>query len=274
MHTPSEIILQKNPPTLSAIDFDEDTIANKAEYTKQLKKWQHALVKVQQAYFRQGRRVIINFEGWDAAGKGGVIRRITEKLDPRGFQVHPIAAPTPEEQGHHYLYRFMKRLPKPGTIAIFDRSYYGRVLVERIEGFSQDQEWQRAYQEINEFERILVDDNVRIIKFFLHISPEEQLKRFELRLNTPHKQWKLTEEDIRNRLKWKDYELAIEDMFQRTSTESAPWYLIPANHKWTMRIKVLKSIIKRLEENVDISPPPIDPDVVAAAKKHLGLKPS
>lgn len=274
MHKPSTITLTQDIPSLHNADFDKDTITSKQRYAKKLKKWQHALLEVQHAYFRQGRRAIIIFEGWDASGKGGVIRRLTEKLDPRGYRVHPIAAPTAEEQGRHYLYRFQTRLPKPGTLAIFDRSYYGRVLVERVEGFSELEEWQRAYQEINEFERLLIDDDVRIIKFFLHISPEEQLKRFELRLNTPIKQWKLTEEDIRNRLKWSEYELAIEDMFQHTSTEAAPWHLIPANHKWTMRIDVLKKIVKRLREGVDITPPPIDPDVVNAAKKHLGLKPN
>jgi len=200
------------------VDFDLDTLSDKAAYTKALKKWQKAMFEVQHAYFRQGRRVILMFEGWDAAGKGGVIRRITEKLDPRGFRVHPISAPSLDEQGRHYLYRFQTRLPKPVTIAIFDRSYYERVLVERIEGFSIEDEWQRAYTEINEFERLLMDDGVKVIKFFFHITPEEQLKRFELRLTDPVKQWKLTEEDIRNRLKWSEYEFAIDGMFRHTCT--------------------------------------------------------
>ncbi len=271
MHKPSDITLQIDPPNLGNVDFNIDTITSKASYLKKLKKWQNALLEVQHAYYRQGRRAVIVFEGWDAAGKGGAIRRITEKLDPRGFQVHPIAAPRADEQGRHYLYRFQTRLPKPGTIAIFDRSYYGRVLVERIEGFATEIEWQRAYTEINEFERLLMDDGVRIIKFFLHISPEEQLKRFELRLTNPVKQWKLTEEDIRNRLKWKEYEVAINEMFAQTSTQMAPWAMMPANHKWTMRVEILKKLVQELKRDVDVNPPPLDPEIIKAARLHLGL---
>jgi PPK2 family polyphosphate:nucleotide phosphotransferase len=270
-HSPSPITIQKTPPNLSKIDFEQGLIESKSEYTKALKRCQEHLLRIQQAYYRQGKRAIIVFEGWDASGKGGVIRRITEKLDPRGFRVYPISAPTPEDQGKHYLYRFQSRLPKPGTIAIFDRSYYGRVLVERIEGFACDKEWQRAYQEINEFERLLMDDGVHLIKFFLHITPEEQLKRFELRLSNPVKHWKLTEEDIRNRLKWDDYVGAINDMFQQTSTEAAPWNTIAANHKWSMRVEVMKRLNEQLAEGVDITPPPLDPKLIKAAKKHLGL---
>ena len=268
----SPIKVQKKPPCLSLTDFDQGLIEDKNDYTKALKACQEQLLRIQQAYYRQGKRAIIVFEGWDASGKGGVIRRITEKLDPRGFRVYPISAPSPEEQGRHYLYRFQTRLPKPGTLAIFDRSYYGRVLVERIEGFASPPEWQRAYQEINEFERMLIDDGVHLIKFFLHITPEEQLKRFELRLTNPVKQWKLTEEDIRNRLKWDDYAVAINEMFQHTSTEAVPWNIMPANHKWSMRIAVMERLNELLIKEVDITPPPVDPKLIKAARKHLGIE--
>lgn len=272
MYLPSTIELEANPPELSRSDLDAHRIIDKCSYEKQLKQWQKALLAVQQAYYRQGLRSIVVFEGWDAAGKGGTIRRLTEKLDPRGFRVYPVAAPRPDDQGRHYLYRFQKRLPHPGMMAIFDRSYYGRVLVERVEHLARPEEWQRAYQEINEFERLLMDDGVRIIKFFLHISPEEQLKRFELRLNNPVKQWKLTEEDIRNRNKWPEYEGAVNDLFARTSTQQAPWHLVASNHKWFTRVEVLRLLVEELGKGVDIEPPEIDPGVVAAARKHLGIK--
>lgn len=247
-------------------------ITSKSLYKKQLKKLQTALLHTQQAYFHQQKRAIIVFEGWDASGKGGAIRRVTEPLDPRGFSVHPIAAPRSEEQGRHYLYRFQRRLPKPGTIAIFDRSWYGRVLVERVEEFATENEWQRAYQEINEFERLLIDDDVRIVKIFMHITPKEQLLRFEERLQNPYKRWKLTEEDIRNREKWPQYEEAIEAMFDNTDTEAVPWNVIAAEHKWFARIAVLKTLVEALGKGVDISPPPIDENVVSLARKKLGIK--
>ncbi|KZY34893.1 MULTISPECIES: polyphosphate kinase 2 family protein [unclassified Oleiphilus] len=271
-HPASPVILEQKPPNLSKVNFDQALIESKSQYTKALKSCQERLLQIQQAYYRQGKRAIIVFEGWDASGKGGVIRRISEKLDPRGFRVYPISAPHPDEQGRHYLYRFQTRLPKPGTLAIFDRSYYGRVLVERVEGFAPETAWQRAYQEINEFERMLTDDGVHLIKFFLHITPEEQLKRFELRLNTPEKQWKLTEEDIRNRLKWDDYTHASNDMFRFTSTEASPWNVVPANHKWSMRVAVMQKLNDQLVKGVDITPPALDPKLVKAAKKHLGLE--
>lgn len=272
MHQPSPIILQNNPPFLDEIDLTNTQLAEKSVYLKTLKKSQKKILSVQQAYYHQKRRAILVFEGWDASGKGGAIRRLTEKLDPRGVNVHPIGTPTPEEQSKHYLYRFQTRLPKAGTLALFDRSWYGRVLVERVEGFASEQEWQRAYQEINEFERSLIDDGVKIIKIFMHISPEEQLKRFEERLNNPVKSWKLTSEDIRNRAKWTDYHQAINDMFKYTSTEAAPWHIIPANHKWYARTDVLKIIEAQLSEGMDISPPPLDPAMIQEAYEALGIK--
>lgn len=274
MFFPSTISLVTTPPKLSDCDIDHKaySLKSKEQYRKKLKKAQELMLQVQQAYYHQGKRAIIIFQGWDAAGKGGAIRRITEKLDPRGYRVYPISSPTDEEQGKHYLYRFQTRLPKPGAIAIFDRSWYERVLVERVEGFASPFEWQRAYQEINEYERMLIDDGVRIIKVFMHISKAEQLKRFEERLNNPTKQWKLTEEDLRNRAKWDEYENATDEMFQRTATLSAPWHIIPGNKKWYARVQVLNTIIDELSREVDLSPPPADEAVVKAAKEQLGLK--
>lgn len=251
--------------------MDASIVSDKKTYEKRMKALKKRLLVVQQAYYHQKRRVLLVFEGWDASGKGGAIRQLTEKLDPRGFVVHPIAAPTPEEQGKHYLYRFQSRLPAPGCIAIFDRSYYGRVLVERVEGFASEWEWQRAYQEINEFERHLYDDDVKIVKIFLHITRDEQAKRFIERLNNPLKRWKLTTEDIRNRKKWDLYEAAATDIFTYTSTEKAPWHLVEGNHKWFARIKVLETIVSELEQGVDISPPPVDDALLAAAEQELGI---
>ncbi len=268
MHLPSDIKVLPSEQ-LEAVDLTQ-AIEDKPKYEKQLKKWQQRMLQVQQAYFRQGKRALIVFEGWDASGKGGAIRRLTEKLDPRGFTVYPIAAPDPIEQAKHYLYRFQTKLPAPGGIAIFDRSYYGRVLVERVEEFAKPNEWQRAYQEINEFERLLADDDVRIVKVFLHISGDEQLKRFKERLHNPIKRWKLTEEDIRNREKWDDYHVAINDMLKFTNTNHAQWQVIPGNRKWYARIAVLKAVVKAMEAGVDTSIPELDEAVVKAAEKALG----
>lgn len=272
MHRPSQITIQCPAPSLNGVDFDTAILADKSSYLKKLKKLQKKILQVQQAYYHQKKRAILVFEGWDASGKGGAIRRITEKLDPRGVTVHPISAPTQEEQSKHYLHRFQARLPEAGSIAIFDRSWYGRVLVERIEQFASDYEWQRAYQEINEFERSLIDDGARIIKVFMHITPEEQLRRFEERLNNPVKRWKLTTEDIRNRQRWPAYKQAIEDMFQRTSTEAAPWHIIAGNHKWYARIAVLQTIVEQLAEGIDTTPPPLDPEVIKEAYLSLGIE--
>jgi polyphosphate kinase 2 (PPK2 family) len=216
MQAPSDIILVDSPPSFSDVDMDSAVISDQKIYKKTIQKLKKRLLLVQQAYYHQKKRVVIVFEGWDASGKGGAIRQLTEKLDPRGFQVHPIAAPGADEQGRHYLYRFQSRLPKPGRMVIFDRSYYGRVLVERVEGFASDWQWQRAYQELNEFERQLTDDGVRVIKIFLHITKEEQGRRFIERLGNPLKRWKLTSEDIRNRQKLSENEVAASYMFRQT----------------------------------------------------------
>ena len=194
---------------------------------------------------------VLVFEGWDAAGKGGAIRRILRALDPRTYRVIPIAAPTEEEHAQHYLWRFWRHLPRSGNITFFDRSWYGRVLVERIEGFARKDEWQRAYLEINEFEQELAESGIMICKFWLHIDQDEQLRRFEERKTTPHKAWKLTEEDWRNREKWAEYESAVNDMIQHTNTPHAPWTIVPANDKYTARIHVLETACEHLRNTID-----------------------
>lgn len=216
-------------------------------YSRKLDKLQAKLRLLGFQVYLQKRPVVVVFEGWDAAGKGGTIQRITEKLDPRSYVVHAIAAPTGDDKAHHYLYRFWRRLPPRGQIAIFDRSWYGRVLVERVEGFARPEEWQRAYAEINEFERQLVEFGTIVVKFWMHLSPEEQLRRFEERQSIPYKAWKLTEEDWRNREKWPQYEAAADEMLLRTSTPAAPWTIVEAEDKRFARIKALRTLVRRLE---------------------------
>lgn len=230
-----------------------------------------SLQAIQQAYFATGDRAVIVFEGWDAAGKGGTIRRLTAAMDPRAFHVWPIGAPIDREKGKHYLFRFWQRLPDPGTIAIFDRSWYGRVLVERVEGLATEVEWRRAYDEINGFERVLTDDGVRVVKFYLHIDPEEQLKRFRSRLENPYKRWKLSYEDFRNRRRWSDYVAAVEEMVSRTSTEAAPWVVIPANDKKYARVNAIGGVVDVLAAGVDLSPRLLSPEVAAEAEAELGV---
>lgn len=248
------------------------TFNSKHFYKKRLAKLQRQLTHVQQAYYHQRRRAVIVFEGWDAAGKGGAIRRVTRKLDPRGFQVHPIAAPNATEQGKHYLYRFWSRLPAPGCLSFFDRSWYGRVLVERVEKLATSGQWSRAYQEINEFERQLHDDGVRVVKFFIHISEEEQLKRFEARLHNPYKRWKLTEEDIRNRQQRPAYMRAINDIFKYTNTVYAPWNIVRGDNKHYARVEVISRLIEMLSDGVDIVPPPLNKSLVKRAEQELGIR--
>ncbi|MBM9589581.1 UDP-galactose-lipid carrier transferase [Leptospira sp. 201903075] len=197
------------------------------------------------------RPILLVFEGWDAAGKGGAIRRLTQEIDPRLFEVHNISAPSSEEIQHHYLWRFWNRIPKKGQIGIFDRSHYGRVLVERVEGFASESEWSRAYEEILLFEEQLLAFGTIIIKFWLHIDKEEQLVRFESRKNDPLKRWKLSDEDWRNRDKWALYEEAANQMFQKTNAPKAPWVLVPANDKYFARKTVLESVVERLEEELE-----------------------
>ncbi|MCW7470518.1 UDP-galactose-lipid carrier transferase [Leptospira kanakyensis] len=199
----------------------------------------------------KARPVLFVFEGWDAAGKGGAIRRLTQEIDPRLFEVHNIAAPSSEEIQHHYLWRFWNRIPQKGHIGIFDRSHYGRVLVERVEGFASESEWSRAYEEILLFEEQLVSFGTIIVKFWLHIDSDEQLLRFESRKNDPLKRWKLTDEDWRNREKWALYEEAANQMFAKTDAPKAPWILVPANDKYFARVMVLETVVRRLEEELE-----------------------
>ena len=243
-----------------------------AEYERRLVALQDMLRRVQQAYLGTSHRAIIVLEGWDTAGKGGVVRRLGWALDPRSFKVHAIAAPTSREKSLHYLQRFWERLPEHGQIVVFDRSWYGRVLVERVEGYATASEWRRAYNEINEFERMLLEDNTRLVKIFLHTTPKEQLHRFRARLTDPLKRWKLSYEDFRNHARWKDYEVAIEDMFEATSTHCAPWYLAPANDKPFSRLAAFHIIADRLSKNVVLEPPALDPKVAEAARELLGIR--
>jgi polyphosphate kinase 2 (PPK2 family) len=224
------------------------------EYMRQLARRQIQMRELGLQVFQQQRPVVLIFEGWDAAGKGGVIKRITERLDPRGFVVYPISAPHGEDKTKHYLYRFWRRLPERGMIAIFDRSWYGRVLVERVEGFAKENEWKRAFKEINAFERQLHDFQTIVVKFWLHISREEQLKRFEERQRVGYKAWKLTDEDWRNREKWGAYEDAAEEMLVKTSTTLAPWTLVEANDKYWARVKVLSRLVEVLSKELDYKP--------------------
>lgn len=233
-------------PKLSEIPLDMRV--EEEEYKEKLEKLQGRLRDLHNRLYRKQVPVVIAYEGWDAAGKGGNIKRITEALDPRGFEVHPIASPEPHEKARHYLWRFWTRLPKTGHIAIFDRTWYGRVMVERLEGFCSENDWKRAYNEINEFEKELADWGAVIIKFWVQIDKETQLERFEMRQNTPEKQWKITEEDWRNREKWDAYEDAVNEMIQKTSTTYAPWYVLESVDKKYARLKALRIIIERLEE--------------------------
>lgn len=237
-----------NMPKLDEIALDKEL--SDEEYRAKLKKCQKRLKKLHNRLYRKKLPVIIAYEGWDAAGKGGNIKRIAGALDPRGCEVHPIASPEPHEKNRHYLWRFWTRLPKTGHIAIFDRTWYGRVMVERLEGFCSENEWQRAYNEINEFEEELSRWGAVIIKFWVQIDKETQLERFMERQNTPEKQWKITDEDWRNREKWDLYETAVNEMLQKTSTEYAPWIILESNDKKYARIKAMNAVIERIEQAI------------------------
>ena len=231
---------------LSTIDL-ERTVSEE-EYKKELPRLQERLAKLAWEGNRKGVSSVAVFEGSDAAGKGGAIRRVTWALDARLYRVIPIAAPTDEERAHHYLWRFWRHIPPGGSFTIYDRSWYGRVLVERVEGFAKEEEWKRAYLEINDFEAQLVESGIALSKLWLHISPEEQLRRFREREQVEWKKHKITDEDWRNREKWDAYESAIDEMVARTSTHDAPWTLVSATDKKAARLTVLKTLCDRLEE--------------------------
>ena len=229
-----------SPDHLSALDLTRTLPAKRA--LVELERQQGRLYEAQHLARERGLSTVAVFEGWDASGKGGAVRRCTAALDARYFRIVPIAAPTDEELAHHYLWRFWRHIGRAGHVTIFDRSWYGRVLVERVEQFARPDEWQRAYDEINDFEEQLIDHGTVLVKFWLHVSKEEQLERFRRRQETPHKQWKITGEDWRNREKWDAYAGAVNEMVERTSTRRAPWTLVEGNDKRYARVKVVKTL--------------------------------
>lgn len=237
--------------------IDMNKVIDKTTYDQQLEPLQAQLQALGHDLYERRRCLIILFEGWDAAGKGGAIKRLTQEVDSRGYEVYPIAAPAGEDRTHHYLWRFWRRLkpPEEKQIQIFDRSWYGRVLVERVEGFCSEAAWKRAYREINEFERQMVDSGMILVKFWLHTTQEEQLRRFEERQANPAKSWKLTDEDWRNREKWPLYEAAVEDMLLKTSTIHAPWTVVEANDKYFARLKVLRTVVDTVTHDLNIKLP-------------------
>ena len=238
-------------PALSQVDLTAKV--SRETYKRERKELQARLQELHNRLYRKKVPVIIAYEGWDAAGKGGNIKRLTEAMDPRGFEVHPIASPEPHEKARHYLWRFWTRLPKTGHIAVFDRTWYGRVMVERLEGFCSENDWKRAYREINEFEKELHDWGAVIIKFWVQIDKDTQLKRFQDREKTPEKNWKITEEDWRNREKWDEYEVAVNEMIQKTSTVYAPWHILPSVDKKYARLLAMKIVIAELEKVLFLS---------------------
>jgi polyphosphate:AMP phosphotransferase len=244
------IFALKRMPRLADIELEGKQIEPE-EYSERLRALHEELGKLQFEIYRHRIPVIIAYEGWDAAGKGGNIKRITSALDCRGYVVHPIASPEPHEKARHYLWRFWTRLPKNGHAAVFDRTWYGRVLVERLEGFCSENDWQRAYNEINEFERELHDWGAVVIKFWVQIDNQTQLQRFTDRQNNPEKQWKITEEDWRNREKWDAYTRAVDEMIRKTSTVHAPWHILESNDKRYARIKALQILVDALREALE-----------------------
>ncbi|KZZ84072.1 polyphosphate kinase 2 family protein [Bacillus sp. SJS] len=241
---------------LDTIDLSQ-TISDK-EYKSELKSLQLKLLGLQRALVEHKIGCILVFEGWDAAGKGGSIKRIAEGLDPRGYNVHPVSAPTAEEKDRHYLQRFWTHMPKKGGITIFDRSWYGRVLVERVESFASREEWTRAFEQINQFEKLMTEEDFIVQKFWFHISKAEQLKRFKEREKNPLKKWKITDEDWRNREKWEEYVPAVEEMLKRTNTDEAPWHVIEGEDKKFARVKTLQLVTQAME--------------MKAAEKGISLK--
>jgi polyphosphate:AMP phosphotransferase len=236
------------PTVLSRLDMSHRL--EKPAFERELLERQGGLNRLQRRAARAGISTILVFEGADAAGKGGAIRRVTGALDAREYQVIPIAAPTDEERAHHYLWRFWRHLPRAGRVTIFDRSWYGRVLVERVEGFATPAEWMRAYAEINQFEDQLIAHGIALVKYWIHITKDEQLRRFKARQESSFKSWKITDEDWRNRTKWEAYEDAVNEMVERTSTSEAPWTLVEGNDKNYARIKVLRTACERLRERL------------------------
>ncbi len=259
-------------PKLDKMEFAAPVRDDDA-YESALAKLQERLLRIELAHLRTGGRVMLGIEGWDAAGKGGLIQRLIYGLEPRSVFVWRIGAPSQEELARHYLWRFWQRIPAKGSWSVFDRSWYGRVLVERIEGFAKKDEWKRAYREINEFEKQLADDGVHVIKILLHVSEEEQKKRMLDRLSQPDKHYKVGLEDFRNIARRKDYIEAYDEMLERTDTKEAPWHVVATDDKKRARLDTLELIADRLGEGLDESIPPLDPKVAEAAFKTWGWKP-
>jgi polyphosphate kinase 2 (PPK2 family) len=249
----------------------ENEIDYQGDYDADLAALQDRLSRVQAAHIMHGKRSVILLEGWDAAGKGGIIQRLTGEWDPRFFQVWPIGAPSKEESERHFLWRFWNRLPGNRSIAVFDRTWYGRVLVERVEGYAKEAEWKRGYDEINEFEAQQIDSGTAVIKLFVHITQKTQDKRLIERLNNPWKRWKTGEDDYRNRSRRDDYLAALKDMFRLTDTRWAPWQVINGNDKKSARMTALTHIADRLEAHVPMTPLPADPAIIALAEQALGV---
>ncbi|WOE76647.1 polyphosphate kinase 2 family protein [Alterisphingorhabdus coralli] len=258
--------------TINLSDYEKGASFD-GDYGDALKAVQRRLARVHFAHIVHQKRAMIVFEGWDAAGKGGIIRRMSAEWDPRYFEVYPIGAPSKAEKERHFLWRFWRNLPGTRNISVFDRSWYGRVLVERVEGFCTEEQWRRAYDEINEFEAQQVDDGTTLIKIFLHTTQKTQDKRFADRLNTPRKRWKMTADDFRNRARREEYLTAYADMFAHTDTRWAPWAVFDSNNKKAARIAVMNHIADRLEEAVPVEFPEIDAELVKLAKKAFGYKP-
>ena len=252
--TPLVEVIEKNgraafgSSVLDAVDLSKSL--SKSVYKKELADLQKRMALLHSELYKRRIPVVVGFEGWDAGGKGGAIHRLTKTMDPRGYEVVPTSAPNDIEKAHHYLWRFWNHMPKAGHVAIFDRTWYGRVMVERIEGFCSRDEWQRAYNEINRMEAQLADAGAIVLKFWLHIDKDEQKKRFEERMEDPNKQWKITDEDWRNREKWDEYVKAVDEMILRTSTTYAPWIIVEGNDKLYARIKVLQTVVEAIEKRL------------------------
>lgn len=235
---------------LAALTYPE---LGKADYDLQLAQLQSELVRLQLGLYRTNHRAVIAVEGTDAAGKGGFVRRLISNMDPRGYRVYPIGAPSADESSRHYLQRFWRRIPQHGQLAIFDRSWYGRVLIERVEKLSPEADWRRAFRELNEFEKLLTDDGIILVKLFFSIDQQEQLRRFTERFENPNKRWKITEADIKSREFRADYQVAYQEMLDRTSTDTAPWHVIAGNNKYHARIAAMQAVRDGLAREIDVS---------------------
>ena len=251
-------------------DFEFEGKIDDDDYDRELKRLQFQLQIIQAAYMRQGLRGLITLEGWDASGKGGLIQRMTAETDPRFTKVWSIGAPSKEELAHHFLWRFWTRLPADREVAVFDRSWYGRVLVERVDELTPVKIWKQAYDEINDFEATQINCGTRLVKLFLHTTQEEQDERLRERLEVPYKRWKTGLEDYHNRSKRAEYLEAYDDMFDRCSPKHAPWVVIAANDKKYARIKGLQAVVDALGADVDTSYPDISPELLKVAEAALG----